>query len=299
MSQERTDVTDSPDAVLAVLSSIDAKWVVRFTDARAAALPVTDLSVTRGDAVFETVAFFDGRPQALEQHLERLASSARKLDMAEPERDLWTATILAAVAEHPPWPEVSVKVVLARPQEGEDRTVCGWVHVEAAADHSARRNKGVSLATMSRGLTRTAAREAPWLLMGAKTLSYAINMAATREARRRGADEALFLTVEGFVMEGPISSVVMRRGNVLLTPDPSIGILAGTTQQDVFAHAPSLGLKPLYVEIHKDELHTMDAVWMLGSGSLALPVHRIDGVDVSTDPEMTGHLNYHLRFGRR
>jgi 4-amino-4-deoxychorismate lyase len=81
-------------------------------------------------------------------------------------------------------------VVLTRPQEGEDGTVYGWVHVEAA-------------------------------------------------------DEALFLTVEGFVMEGPISSVVMRRGNDLLTPDPGIGILEGTTQRDVFAHAPSLGLKPL------------------------------------------------------
>jgi hypothetical protein len=43
----------------------------------------------------------------------------------------------------------------------------------------------------------------------------------------------------------------------------------------------------------------MDAVWMLGSGSLALPVYRSDGTDVSTDPEMTGRLNHHLRFGRR
>ncbi|MFK4296692.1 4-amino-4-deoxychorismate lyase [Arthrobacter sp. GAS37] len=287
------------DAVLAVLSSVDGEWVVRFTDSRSAALPVTDLAVTRGDAVFETIAFFDGRPQALEKHLKRLASSARKLDMAEPERDTWTSAILAAVAEHPPWPELSVKVVLTRPQAGEDGTVYGWVHVEAAADHSKRRNTGVSIATMSRGVTRAAASEAPWLLMGAKTLSYALNMAATREAHRRGADEALFLSVEGFVMEGPISSVVMRRGNDLLTPDPGIGILEGTTQQDVFAHAPSLGLKPLYVEIHKDELPAMDAVWMLGSGSLALPVYRIDGTDVSTDPEMTGRLNHHLRFGRR
>ena len=285
--------------MLAILTLDDGEWAVRFTDARSAALPVTDLAVTRGDAVFETVAFFDGRPQALDQHLERLVSSARKLHIAEPERALWTATILAAVAEHPPWPELSVKVVLARPQEREDGTVYGWVHVETAADHSTRRNTGISLATMSRGVTRTAARDAPWLLMGAKTLSYAVNMAATREARRRGADEALFHTVDGFVMEGPVSSVVMRRGNVLLTPDPGIGILEGTTQQDVFAHAPSLGLKPLYVEIHKDELPAMDAVWMLGSGSLALPVHRIDGADVSTDPEMTRRLNYHLRFGRR
>lgn len=285
--------------MLALLSSIDGEWVVRFADARSAALPVTDLAVTRGDAVFETIAFFDGRPQALEQHLERLASSARKLDMAEPERDLWTSAILAAVAEHPPWPELSVKVVLARPQEGEDGAVYGWIHVEAASDHSKRRNTGVSIATMSRGVTRAAAGEAPWLLMGAKTLSYALNMAATREARRRGADEALFLTVEGFVMEGPISSVVMRRGDDLLTPDPGIGILEGTTQQDVFAHAPSLGLRPLYVEIHKDELPAMDAVWMLGSGSLALPVYRIDGIDVSTDPELTRRLNHHLRFGRR
>ncbi|MCU1418388.1 MAG: hypothetical protein JWP32_2562 [Schumannella sp.] len=291
-------MTASQDAVLAILASIGGEWAVRFADARSAALPVTALAVTRGDAVFETVAFFDGRPQALDRHLDRLACSARKLDMAEPGRDLWTATILAAVAKHPPWPELSVKVVLARHQEGDNGTVCSWVHVEAAADHSTRRTTGISLATMSRGMTRTAALEAPWLLMGAKTLSYAANMAATREAQRRGADEALFLTVEGFVMEGPISSVMMRRGDVLLTPAPAIGILEGTTQQDVFAYAPSIGLEPLYAEIHHDELLTMDAVWMLGSGSLALPVHHIDGTEVSADPGLTRRLNDHLRFGR-
>jgi 4-amino-4-deoxychorismate lyase len=298
-SQERSAVTASPDAVLAILTLADGDWAVQFTDARSAALPVTDLAVTRGDAVFETVAFFDGRPQALDQHLERLVSSAHKLHIAEPDPALWTATILAAVAEHPPRPELSVKVVLVRPQERVDGVVYGWVHVETAADHSRRRNTGISLATMSRGVTRTAAREAPWLLMGAKTLSYAVNMAATREARRRGADEALFLTVEGFVMEGPISSVMMRRGDVLLTPAPGIGILEGTTQLDVFAHAPSMGLESRYAEIHHEELLTMDAVWLLGSGTLALPVHHIDGVGISTDPELTKRMNDHLRFGRR
>lgn len=297
-SHDRPGVATSPDAVLAILTSIGGDWAVRFADAGSAALPVTDLAVTRGDAVFETIAFFDGRPQALDQHLDRLAGSARKLDMAEPGRNLWTATILSAVEEHPPWPELSVKVVLARHHEGDDGMVRSWVHVEAAADHSTRRNTGISLATMSRGVTRTAAREAPWLLMGAKTLSYALNMAATREARRRGADEALFLTVEGFVMEGPTSSVMMKRGDKLLTPAPGIGILEGTTQQNAFAYAPSIGLEPVYADIHRGELLTMDVVWMLGSGSLALPVHHIDGAEVSADPGLTRLLNDHLRFGR-
>jgi 4-amino-4-deoxychorismate lyase len=298
LSQKRPGVTSSPEAVLAILTSTKGDLAVRFTDALSDALPVTDLTVTRGDAVFETVAFFDGRPQALDLHLDRLASSARKLDMAEPKRAVWTEAILAAVAEHPPWPELSVKVVLTRPQEGSGESLHGWVHVEASADHTTRRSGGISLATMSRGVTRLAAREAPWLLMGAKTLSYAVNMAATREARRRGADEALFLTVEGFVMEGPVSSIMMRRGEVLLTPAPDIGILEGTTQKDVFAHAPLMGLEPLYAEIHLEELLAMDAVWMLGSGTLALPVHHIDGARIRTDAGLTRRINDYLRSKR-
>ena len=51
-------------------------------------LLVTDLAVTRGDGVFETIGVFDGAPVNVGPHLARLNRSAGLVDL--PELDLDT-----------------------------------------------------------------------------------------------------------------------------------------------------------------------------------------------------------------
>ena len=70
-----------------------------------------------------------------------------------------------------------------------------------------------------------------------KSTSYAVNMAAQQEARRRGADDALFLSLEGTVLEGPTSNIWFREGGMLLTPELDLGILAGVTRDTLLAAA--------------------------------------------------------------
>lgn len=288
-------MTDDSGPVLAITSEIASELPLRYVDANSVVLRVTDLAVSRGDAVFETIAFFDGEPHALDSHLRRLRSSARLLDLPDPDPSAWRAAILDAGRRHPPSPELFAKAVISRGNDTIVGDAHGWVYVGVPADHSERRRRGIAVATLSKGVTRTASREAPWLLMSAKTLSYAVNMAATREARRRNADEAIFLTVEGYVMEAPISSVIALQGDRLITPDPSVGILHGTTQRALFAIASSFGLRAEYTDIHVDQLMRADAVWIIGSGSLAIPVHTIDGVGMPVDGSLTSAMNDALR----
>ena len=63
--------------------------------------------------------------------------------------------------------------------------------------------------TLARALPADGAAEMPWLLAGAKTLSYAVNMAALRHAERNGAGDVIFVSSEGHVLEGPRSTVVI------------------------------------------------------------------------------------------
>ena len=95
--------------------------------------------------------------------------------------------------------------------------------------------RGIRVVTLDRGIDSGVPARAPWLLLGAKTLSYAVNMAAIREAKRRGADDAIFVSSDGIVLEAPTASLILRFGDRFVTPAPNGGILHGTTQLSLFA----------------------------------------------------------------
>src|SRR5206468_8857480 len=117
-----------------------------------------------------------------------------------------------------------------------------------------------------------------WLLQGAKTLSYATNMAALREAKRRGVDDALFVSSDGYLLEGPTSNLVLKRGDRLITPSTSLGILAGTTQAAAFAFGRSRDLLTSYELLPREALDDADGLWLLSSVRNAAPIREIDGV---------------------
>ena len=83
--------------------------------------------------------------------------------------------------------------------------------------------------------------EEPWLLPGVKSTSYAVNMAAEAEAKRRGADDAVFVDASGIVLEGPTTNIWWRRERTLFTPSLDLGILAGVTRAAVLELAGAAG----------------------------------------------------------
>lgn len=286
-----------PERVLALLSDPavggGAGEPFRLVDPDAAVVGVLDLGVTRGDGVFETAGVAAGRAQSLEAHLARLARSAALLELPEPDLDAWRATVFAVAERLAGLPEAFVKLVYTRGVEGTGTTT-GWVLGQASPDHSAARRDGIGVAVLDRGVAHDAAGTAPWLLLGAKTLSYAVNMAALREARRRGADDALFVSSDGYLLEGPTSSLLVKQGDRLVTPSPSLGILAGTTQAEAFRFARGLGMTTSYELLPREALDTADALWLVSSVRNAAPLRVVDGVERPVDAALTEQLNAFL-----
>lgn len=271
----------------------DLDATFREVDASAPALRVGELSTQRGDGIFETIAVIDGHAQEAPAHLERLRNSARICELPEPNLEQWHAAIARAVASLPSEGEFALKLVLSRGVE-HGPAPTAWLHVAPAADFSAVRARGIRVVTLDRGYDRDTAERAPWLLLGAKTLSYAVNMAALREAKRRGADDAIFVTPDGYVMEGPTSSLILRHGDVYSTPAPSGAILHGTTQQSLFEHLEATGARTEYRDILVPELGTADAAWLVSSVRLAAGITHIDGSPVAYDADETRALNDYL-----
>lgn len=271
----------------------DFSATFREIDPSAPALSVGELSTQRGDGIFESIGVVDGHAQEVTAHLERLAHSAALCDLPAPQLSQWRQAVDVAAGHCPASGEGVIKLILSRGVE-HGPAPTAWVTAAQAADNSAVRASGVRVVTLDRGYGIDTPARAPWLLLGAKTLSYAVNMAAIREAKRRGADDAVFVTSDGFVLEAPTASLVLRTGDRFVTPAPNAGILHGTTQLSLFEHLAELGHETAYETIPVAALAEADAAWLLSSVRLAAPISAIDGVEMAVDRELTASFNDYL-----
>ena len=262
-----------------------------------------DLAAVRGDGIFETLLVRDGRPCLLEAHLARLTQSARMTDLPAPDLPRWRAAVATGVER---WiacggDEGVLRLVYSRgresgsppagaagPPAGAAGPATSCTAFATIAQLPARvadaRRKGVAALTLARGLPADGAPDMPWLLAGAKTLSYAVNMAALRHADRHGAGDVIFVSSDGYILEGPRSTVVIATesetgaGNSgLFTPPPWYPILRGTTQQALFEVARNKGYDCDFRALRLADLVAAQGVWLVSSITLAARVHTLDG----------------------
>jgi 4-amino-4-deoxychorismate lyase len=138
------------------------------------------------------------------------------------------------------------------------------------------RSRGIRLASLL-GVRA----EVPWLLGGVKSTSYAVNMAAAAEARVRGADDAVFITEDDLVLEGPVTNVWWRRGSELFTPSLDLGILAGVTRETLLELAPALGFAVREGRFPLSELTRGEEAFTSSSVRELLPVVEVDGEPIA------------------
>jgi 4-amino-4-deoxychorismate lyase len=278
----------SPSAVLAVLGRgvVDAATPVARAD---------DAGLTRGDGCFEgcrllTDAAGVSSIDKLDRHLARMTRSAASLEIPF-DADAWRSLVEQAADAWPTPGEASVKLLLSRgPAGGTEPTGFVWI-TTMPADTERLRTDGLKIVTLSRGFEADAFAQAPWLLGGVKTLSYAVNMAAQREAVRRGCDDVIFVSSDGTVLEGPTSSVVWATGRALhTTPLGATGILAGTTQQLLFDRAPAAGWTVDEQLATIDDLHAADVLWLISSGRGPIDVVDLDGKARTRVPEVDAEI---------
>src|SRR6218665_3080686 len=96
-------------------------------------------------------------------------------------------------------------------------------------------------------------------------------MAAIREARRRGEEGVILLSSQGFVLEGPTSTVILPSGAQIGPPRPSASILHGTTQLSLFEHLQAQDTDSIYRAVPVADLVRADAAWLASGVRLGRP----------------------------
>ena len=238
-----------------------------------------DAAVQRGDGLFETVRVCAGRAVLLGAHLDRMERGAARIGLGVPGRAAWTEAAAGAI-EASGAGDGLVKLLCTRGPEGGSPVAFAMVTPVPEATVRGR-EEGVHAVTLGLGVSSAARAASPWLLGGVKTTSYAVNVAALREAQARGFDDAVWVDVDGIVLEAPTANVAWVRAGVLVTPPADeVGVLRGTTLDALVARA---GLDGLAVEVrtaYVDELRDADEVLLTSSVRGVAPVLSLDSVPV-------------------
>jgi len=265
--------------------------------AGAAVVAGDDLGLTRGDGCFDATRLVvapDGsaRIDHLDAHLARFARSAAALDLPAVDERVWRALIDEAVTAWATSGEAVLRVILTRGREATPNGPVTGVLTIAPLDPAAiAARNGITVVTLDRGHAADAFNDVAWLLGGVKTLSYAVNVAAGREAARRGADDALFVSSDGCALEAPRSALVWRRGEALRTTRrEGTGILASVTQAAAFERGAADGVDVADDLIAVSDLYAVDGAWLVSAGRGVAPIHTLDGRPLPDDTRWTARL---------
>lgn len=253
-------------------------------------LSAFDRGFLLGDGVFETLRVRADRPTELAEHLARLARSAAGLAIDLPagadgriERGI--AELLAAEGLGGPTSDASVRITVSRGTsmgrgllpsgEQVEATIViqAWPVAPPPADH------------LERGLhlVPSAVRRDPENpIAGLKTTSRADYVYARLEARRAGADDALFLTIDGYLSEATSANLFLVRGEEILTPALACAILAGTTRTWILGWGTRVGLRPVEGWLTTRDLAEADEAFVCSSVAGILPVTRFAGQPIGT-----------------
>jgi len=248
-----------------------------------AKISVLDRGFLYGDSVFEVIRTYQGKPFALEPHLQRLAQSARRLAIALPEqsqieRELHRTLGVANNAES------YCRIIVTRgegPITLDPTTATKVTTVIMVKDYVPfpewMYTRGIRLAIPN---VRRTSRKA--LDPAIKSGNYLNSVIAFGEAKKRGFDDAVILGSDGFVTESTSSNVLVVKNGTLCTPPLDSGLLAGVTRRLVLRLARDNDIpteeKPLTV----DDLNSADEVMLTSTLREVMPVVSVEQQTIGT-----------------
>ncbi len=254
-------------------------------------LSVFDRGFQLGDGLFETLRARGGHVTELAEHLARLRRSAEGLAIALPD-DLAVLVargvddLLAAEGLDGREGDASIRITVSRgswssrgllPPESERLiatiAIQAWPVDPPPPGHLER---GLSL------VVSAVRRDPSNPVVSLKTTSRADYVYARLEARRAGAEDAVFLTMSGHLSEATTANIFLVRTapdgvTELATPALDCAILPGTTRSWLLRWAARAGLRPVEGWLTPDELAAASEAFMSSSVAGVLPVTRFNG----------------------
>jgi D-alanine transaminase len=251
-----------------------------YVPLKEASVSPLDRAFLFGDAVYEVVPVYSGRPFRLRQHLDRLNRSLDGIRMPPP-------------MEHGDWAHICQELISRN--EADDAHL--YMQVSRGAEFG--RNHAwpeglkptlfayctaldpLPAAMTDNGVAAVTAPEIRWERRDLKATSLLGNILLKKLAADAGAFETIMLE-NGELTEGSSTTVHVVKNGVIHTPPNGRHILPGTTRDVVIELADLLSVRNVSASVTEQALRGADEVWLAFSTRGLLPVTKLDGAPVGT-----------------
>lgn len=192
-----------------------------------ASLPATSRALSYGDGCFETLVSYKGKFLHFEDHFARLQSGLKYLEMnLDLTKDLLKSEVQKLLEKNELEDEDSV-VRIQCYREGSS----GYFNISDRSGFIIS-NRPIPERGESLNLKTVSIPTIPSIALERKVkLSNSINyIKAAQEAKKKGGDDALMLTVGSKISETTISNIFWVKGNQVFTPSVNCDLLPGVTR---------------------------------------------------------------------
>jgi branched-chain amino acid aminotransferase len=244
-----------------------------------AKLSIWDHGLLYGDGVFEGMRMIDRRVFRADEHLRRFAAGLAAVGLVLPGGIARAREAVFAAGRAYAGKDAYFRLVATRGEGplGVDPTTCPTPTLFCIADAiqlfpEDKRARGLDM------ITAAVRKPGPDQLdPRVKSLNYLNSVLAKREARLRGADEALVLNAQGAVAEAAVANVFVYRQGKLLTPPASDGALEGITRRTVLELAEKIGVAAYERTLTRMDIIDADECFLTGTGARLVSVRSLDG----------------------
>ena len=252
---------------------------------------VFDSGFTQGIGLFETMRAYHGRVFRLQQHLDRLRSSARRLGWSVlPDEEVLARAVEQAVSATEQ-ADARVRLTVTTGTLRTDAPDTPQLTVVASAAPGARypeelyqRGAAVVISNCRQNATDPTT--------GHKTTSYFNRISSLRAAYAEGGIEAIWLTPEECLAEGAISNIFLVKDNTLLTAPLDTPVLPGITRAAVIELADRQGFRVAEQPVPRQWIHEADEIFLTNALMELMPVVTVDRQPIGTGKP--GHVTHQL-----
>ena len=252
----------------------------KFVDEAKAKISIFDHGLLYGDGVFEGIRSYNRLVFKLEEHIDRLYNSADAIELKIPlgRQDMIEAVIQTLKKNK--LRDAYIRLVVTRgigdlgldPQKCKNGGVVFIITDKIALYPKKFYEKGLYI------ITAKTRRNLPGALNPKiKSLNYLNNILAKIDAIKKGAQEAIMLTYDGFVAECTGDNIFIVNGKYLLTPPASVGTLEGITRGTVISISKKNRLPFKEKKFKLRDVYKASECFLTGTAAEIVPVIKIDG----------------------